>query len=56
MLSIISCLFWHEVTMFWRFVGFGCVFDPTVHLVVTSLGGLQRFLRSSHWCFRVCPK
>ncbi|KAF5809844.1 hypothetical protein HanXRQr2_Chr04g0162251 [Helianthus annuus] len=35
-------------TKFWRFVGFGCVFGPAVHLIVTSLGGLQRFLRSSH--------
>ncbi|MFS7966207.1 hypothetical protein Hanom_Chr09g00771131 [Helianthus anomalus] len=25
-------------------IGFSCVFDPAVHLVVTSLGGLQRFL------------
>ncbi|MFS7949257.1 hypothetical protein Hanom_Chr06g00569411 [Helianthus anomalus] len=29
-------------------VGFGCVSDPAMHLVVTSLGGLQCFLWSSH--------
>ncbi|MFS7888316.1 hypothetical protein Hanom_Chr00s000001g01593521 [Helianthus anomalus] len=33
-----------------------CVPDPTVHLVVTSLGGLQCFLSLGHWCFRLCSK
>ncbi|MFS7905663.1 hypothetical protein Hanom_Chr01g00050361 [Helianthus anomalus] len=33
--------------------GFGCVFDPAVHVIVTCLGGLQRFLWSSQRCFRV---
>ncbi|MFS8019230.1 hypothetical protein Hanom_Chr15g01401371 [Helianthus anomalus] len=47
MLSIFSCVCGHE-DISWRFVGFGCVSDPTVHLIVTSLGGLQRFLWSSH--------
>ncbi|MFS7966212.1 hypothetical protein Hanom_Chr09g00771201 [Helianthus anomalus] len=32
----------HEVVF--GVIGFSCVFDPVVHLVVTSLGGLQCFL------------
>ncbi|MFS8007471.1 hypothetical protein Hanom_Chr14g01261361 [Helianthus anomalus] len=46
MLSMLSCLYGHEVLF--GMIGFSCVFDPVVHLVVTSLGGLQRFLCLTH--------
>ncbi|MFS7962614.1 hypothetical protein Hanom_Chr08g00728711 [Helianthus anomalus] len=46
MLSMLSCLYGHEVLF--GVIDFSCIFDPDVHLIVTILGGLQRFLCLSH--------